>query len=484
MLVFQPQIHYSEVLSILDWAVFGLVLIAAYGAVIYASRRKVRLEASERAAGGKGKGEASYLDFLLMGRRLTLPLFVASLMSSWYGGIFGVTQIAFEKGVYNFVTQGFFWYLTYAFFALVLVKRVRRFEAVTLPDIVAQVFGPRSAKLSAVFNFFNMVPIAYAMSLGLFLQALFGFSLLGSTVLGMTLVVSYCITSGFRGDVYSDVVLFFVMCASVAMVVVCSWWGLGGWSYLAAHLPATHFEPMGGESLASVMVWGFIALSTLVDPTFYQLCFAAESEKTARRGILVCTVIWCAFDICTTLGGMYARAAIPEADAKGSYLIYALQLLPPGARGFFVAGILATIVSTVDTFLFIAGTTVAHDLLPARWRGRVSAHRVGIISVAVLSIGMAQFFSGNIKHAWKTMGSFWSACLLFPLMYGFFFPRRVRDGQFMFTCLLGAGSVIVWRYVGRVGFWSNVDALYIGFAATGIALVAFHLWNNAESRSD
>ena len=47
-----------------------------------------------------------------MGRKLTLPLFIATLVATWYGGIFGVAQIAFENGIYNFVTQGFFWYIS------------------------------------------------------------------------------------------------------------------------------------------------------------------------------------------------------------------------------------------------------------------------------------------------------------------------------------------------------------------------------------
>ena len=34
-----------------------------------------------------------------MGRKMTLPIFVATLVATWYGGIFGVTALTFEKGV-------------------------------------------------------------------------------------------------------------------------------------------------------------------------------------------------------------------------------------------------------------------------------------------------------------------------------------------------------------------------------------------------
>ena len=47
------------------------------------------------------------------------------------------------------------------------------------------------------------------------------------------------------------------------------------------------------------------------------------------------------------LGGLYARAAIPEAEPGQSYLVLSVQILPTGVRGFFLAGILATILSTL-----------------------------------------------------------------------------------------------------------------------------------------
>src|SRR5690606_30270257 len=103
-------------------------------------------------------------DYLLMGRRLTLPLFVATLVATWYGGIMGVAQIAYQDGVYNFITQGFFWYLTYIIFALFMVKKVREKNPLTLPDLVENHFGKKARFIASIFNFTNMLPIAYITS--------------------------------------------------------------------------------------------------------------------------------------------------------------------------------------------------------------------------------------------------------------------------------------------------------------------------------
>lgn len=459
-----------DLLSVLDIVVFGLVVLCTLLAVLYGHRlRGGSKQASVAVA--SSPSDSSLLDLLLMGRRLTLPLFIATLVATWYGGIFGVTQIAFESGLYNFITQGVFWYITYLIFAFVLVQRVRSFEAVTLPDLIEKMFGSYSRVVAAVFNFLNVLPIVYAISLGLLLQALFGGPLILQVSLGVGLVVLYSMLGGFRAVVFSDLVQFFVMCLGVFLVLMFSIFSFGGWSFLQANLPASHFEVTGGHGWLTLFVWGFIALATLVDPNFYQRCFAADQTRTARLGILLSTCIWIGFDICTTAGAMYARAVMPEADSSSAYLLYALQLLPEGLRGLILGGILATILSTMDSYLFIAGTSLSYDLVPKALRGRISYHYFGIIAVGVLSVFLSASFEGDIREVWKTFGSYSAACLLLPVLYAYAFPGRISDRQFVFACLLGATGTTLWRFWERSGFWAEIDEIYAGFFATSFGLV-------------
>ena len=450
-------------ISPLDWVIFFLVLFATGAMVIYGHTKKSQEDGD------------SLLDILLMGRRLTLPLFVATLVATWYGGIFGVTKIAFERGIYNFVTQGLFWYFSYIIFALFIVDKIEKYRALTLPDLVGKMFGPRSAKVAGVFNLFNLLPIAYVISLGLFLQLLFGGSLEMMMGLGVVAVLFYSLWGGLRSVVFSDLVQFVTMCVGVFLILLFSLSTYGGWSFLKSHLPPEHFSLTGGVGWGTTFIWGFIALSTLVDPNFYQRCFAALSPKVAKRGIFLSTLIWLGFDICTTLGAMYARAVIPEADSGSAYLTYAVQILPSGLRGFVLAGILATILSTLDSYLFLAGTTVGLDLLPERFKGRVALQRLGVVSVGGFAIAMALFFEGNIKEVWKTLGSYSAACLLLPVVCGYLFPGKIKDNQFLFSSLLGVAGTTWWRIIDRPEWGLSLDEFYVGVLSTslGIGLYPF-----------
>jgi len=467
-LKFDATIDYKSVITNVDWIVFFAVLVLTLISVIYGQTlKKKNIHKDDK--------NYNFLDLFLMGRQLTLPMFVATLVATWYGGIFGVTKIAFEQGIFNFITQGVFWYVAYIIFALFITHKVAKYKALTLPNLIGQMFGPRSEKLSAVFNFFNVLPIAYVISLGLLIQAIFGISMLMGMLIGTTIVILYTLYGGFRAVVFSDIVQFFVMCLGVFLVLAFSVKIFGGIGFLRANLPDTHFSPTGGVGIATTLVWGFIALSTLVDPNFYQRVFAAKNVKVAKRGILISTIIWVLFDICTTGGAMYARAVIPEAASDKAYLIYALQILPDGIKGLVLAGILATILSTLDSYLFIAGTTVSYDMMPRKLKGKIYIHNFGIISVGIIAILMGVIFKGNIKAVWKTLGSYSASCLLLPVLYGYIFPNKIKDYQFVFASILGVITVSVWRNIELSGFWQNVDELYMGIIATSLGLASYGL---------
>jgi SSS family solute:Na+ symporter len=365
-----------------------------------------------------------------------------------------------------------FWYGAYLLFAIFLVHRVHEHQAVTLPDLVGKMFGPRSAKLSAVFTFFNVLPIVYVISLGALLEAIFGWPTIPSMALGTLAVLLYSTWGGLRAVVFSDLLQFWVMCSGVLLVAVFSVAEFGGLAFLQERLPASHFDIAGEQGWPVTIAWGMIALGTLVDPNFYQRCFAASSARVAKRGILASTLIWAAFDICTTTGALYARALIPEAEPNQAYLSFAMQLLPDGVRGFVLAGITATILSTLDSYLFIAGTAVAYDLWPGAEGSRVRRHHLGMFTVGAIAVGLAVVFDGNIERVWKLFGSYFTACLLLPMLAGHVWRGKIHDHAFCFACVVGIVATTGWQVMERSGFWLHVDELYVGVLATGSALVA------------
>lgn len=455
-------------LSRLDWSIFVLLLLITFAFVLYGNQRKEKNQSSEE----------SYLDLILMGRKLTLPLFVATLVATWYGGIFGVTKMAYQKGLYNFLTQGIFWYITYLLFALFLVKKIRSTNALTLPDLVLKEFGPKSQKIAAILNLFNVIPITYAISIGLFINLLTGLSLFMGTSIGVIFVLLYSTSGGLRAVVYSDLIQFFIMLIGVFLVIYYSISEFGGLYYLQKKLPTDHLSLTNSGDILTTTMWGIIALSTLVDPNFYQRCLAAKDSKTAQRGIFISTVIWIFFDLCTTFGALYAFAYNPNLPAETAYLNYALQILPDGVKGLMLAGIFATIVSTLDSYIFLGATTIVNDLFPKFTTKKIRFHHFSAIAIGIAAILFSVLFQGNILKVWKLLGGMSSACLLIPIVMGRIFKNKIKDHEFYQSSLNGIIAIIIWNIVLIIKDLPNVDDLYIGSIGTGSTFLYYLVIKN------
>ena len=420
-------------------------------------------------------------DFLLAGRRLTLPLFVGSLVATWYGGLLGVGEISYKDGLVNWLTQGGFWYLTYLLFALALAKRLNHSGHTTLPDQMGALHGPAARLLATLLNFLNVVPVAYLLSLGLMIRLVTGWPLWLAVVVGAATAGLYSLLGGFKAVVYTDMLQFGLMCLAVALIIFYAVSTLGGGAYLEARLPEAHLRVAGSYSTQELAVWGLIALSTLVDPNFYHRCYAARSPGVARNGILLAVGFWMLFDVCTTFGGLYARAALPGVDPRMAYPMLADALLPAGAKGIFVTGVLATIMSTVDSYCLVGAMSLSHDLVRRTLRrgngeGDVVLHtRIGVVLTAGLAMILALAFPESIKSIWKTMGSLSTSAVLLPMVLGLLGWRPPGAG--LASMAAGMAGTLGWAAARASGAsWAmGVEAMVPGLSLGLLAYCAMGL---------
>ena len=129
-------------LTLWDWGIFLLTVLLTLLAAVYG----VYVKKSNTINHKKDNINSSWAEYILMGRRLTLPLFVATLVATWYGDILGVTQIAFQYGIYTFLTQGIFWYISYLLFAIFLARYIRRMQILSFPELFSKLVGAGPGK--------------------------------------------------------------------------------------------------------------------------------------------------------------------------------------------------------------------------------------------------------------------------------------------------------------------------------------------------
>ncbi len=414
--------------------------------------------------------EASAVDYIIGGRRLTLPAFVATLVSTWYGGILGIGEYTFRYGISNWLVFGVPYYLAALIFALLLAKKARHTQFLTIPDRLNECYGRQVAGLGALVVFVKTLPAAYILMLGVLCHEFFGLPYYAGILLGTLFSVVYVLLGGFKSVVRTDILQVVLMYLGFGVMFVLLYVKFGGYDLLAAHLPVEHFTWHGGNSGWYVAVWYILALETLVEPSFYQRCYAARSEAIAKRGILISILFWIVFDFLTTSCGLYARALLPAgSDPIASFPALAQMVLPAGLYGFFAVALLATVMSTVDSYSFLAASTLGKDII-CDWFGRPKSRinrytKIGLAVSSLLAVGLALVFD-SVVDIWYYLGSIGTPMLLVPLVFSFVGTRRMQPGTAAAAMLAGGLTAALWLlsagFTAAGGYWFGLEPVFPG----------------------
>ncbi|HSV72746.1 MAG TPA: sodium:solute symporter family protein [Chthonomonadales bacterium] len=386
-------------------------------------------------------------DYLIASRSLSLPVFVATLVATWYGGILAIGEFTYGMGLLNWTTQALPYYLCAVAFALLLAPRIRQAALLTIPDKLERDYGRGAAVLGAVCAFILCSPAPYVLMIGHLVVMLTGWPLLPAIVAGTLASVLYVYAGGFRADVRINVLQFVLMFAGFGITVAICATQLGGYTWLVENLPPDHLRLDGGQDAAFVGVWFMIALWTFVDPGFHQRCYAARTPSIARNGVLIAVVCWATFDLLTTTTGLYARAAIPNLPPEQhgyAFPMLAEHVLPAGVRGVFIVAMLATVMSTVVSYTFLAALTIGRDAL---WRlshhrdeSRVTAYtRGGMVLAACWSVAIALLVPSAVRQ-WYMLATVVVPGLLLPVLSGYFPALRISPRMAATAIVAGSGT--------------------------------------------
>ncbi len=420
-------------------------------------------------------------ELILGGRVLTLPAFVASLVSTWYGGILGVGEYSFKYGLSNWLVFGVPYYLAAFLFAVFLARKAREAQVLTIPDRLAQAYDAKTAITGSIFIYVMTVPAAYILMLGILCEYLFGWPFWLGILFGTFFSIVYVYVGGFAAVVRTDLFQFALMFLGFIILLVSVYVTYGGLDFLKSAAPPSHFTWHGGRTGWYIATWYFIALATLIEPAFYQRCYAAKDAGVARRGILVSIVCWAFFDFLTTTSGLYARAVLPSlADPIASYPALAMRVLPAGLLGLFALALLSTVMSTIDSYSFLAASTFGNDimgrLLKLRERGVLLYTRLGLVLSTLLAVILALFFR-SVVDIWYVFGSIGTPALLVPVFSSFVGKRRLPARQALLSIVLSGGLSLVWfvsQYVTDSGrFWLGIQPIFPGLVCSLVMYMTY-----------
>lgn len=450
------------------------------------------------AARGKNKSDD---DYLLSGRKVGLVLFVLTNVATWYGGILGVGEFSFRYGLVSWLTQGLPYYIFALLFAFFFASKIKSAELFTIPDKLEEVYGKKVALISSVLIFILVSPAPYLLILGQIVSMVFDLSYILALIISSFVSSIYLIKGGYKSNVWADAFSFFIMFLGFIIIVFVAINNYGGIQYLSLNLPEEHLTLTGGTSITFVVVWFLIALWTFTDPGFHQRCYSAKSGNVAKWGIVISVLFWILFDFLTNTTGLYSKAILPNLENPVlAFPALANEILTPGLKGLFFAALMATVLSTLNSFIFLSATTFSRDFIFRLTKTRelsfrqsfgrnllnklelyfnqynlITQTKLGIIFTLIISLVIAYFFE-SVVELWYTMGSICIPGLILLVVSSYYQKLRVSNKIALFEIVIGIASSLIWlfikQYFSHNEFLSQLEPMIIGL----VLAVTTHLY--------
>jgi sodium/proline symporter len=448
---------------------------------------------------------AGLSEFFLGGRRMNRVVVALSAVvsgrSSWL--LLGVTGMAFTRGAsalwavagYTVVEAALF-----LFYAPRLRRFSERYDAITLPDFFADRFGDRGGLrvvLAAVILLFMVAYVAAQfVGGGKAIGASFGLAPGTGILLTAGIVLGYTVLGGFMAVSLTDTVQAFVMLFALLALPALAIADFGGWGAVVTELAATDAALPDPFALSAGALLGFvgIGLGSPGNPHILVRYMSIADPRQLRFAAVVGTLWNVLMGAGAILIGLVGRAyiasveALPGADPENLFPVLAGQHLPEFFFGVVIAAIFAAIMSTADSQLLVAASTVVRDVYEkVIRRGRpLTQRRLVVLSRAVVTaLVLAALVLGSVADAlvfwlvlfaWAGLGAALGPTSILAL----FWRRTTRAGIFA-GLIAGTVTTVVWYFTPALK--GALYELIPGFAAGLLATVLVSLATRPPART-
>jgi SSS family solute:Na+ symporter len=426
-------------LQTLDYIIFWSYLAVILGAGLWVSRSVSSLK--DYAVGGK-----SYSAFFVF----------ATLSSSFIGGGFttGLAEKTYTLGIFYVVAL---WGFSFKeiLVARYIAPRMAPFSSMySVGEIMGSFYGKNVRIITGIAGALVCAGIAGAQfsAFGYIVHIFMGIPVITGLVIGACIVVCYSTLGGMKAIVTNDTIHFCVLIVALPLVLVFGIYHIGGIDALFTHTPVTAFT----WSTGSALTLGAACLSlffgeTLVPPYMQRLLIGKSIQET-MLGTLWSGMLSIPFFLLIGLIGVIAYSITPTLSANLALPFVIQTVMPIGLKGFAVAGMMAVIMSSADSFLNAASVSIVHDVIkPLRNELKIPLTQnteVNWTRIATLCVGGAGIlFSIKQKSALDVLlmaYNFWTPVVLVPLVAGIF-QFKAPAKAFWLSSIAGLSSTVVWN---------------------------------------
>ena len=359
------------------------------------------------------------------------------------------------------------WFMLISFMITMLIgytmfgKRLRNYSgilgSITYPDyfsrrVHAKGNGIRLTASLAVLVFMSVYVASQYVASAKALGPLFGLSALQAVALTAVVVVLYCLIGGFMAVCWTDFVQGIVILGGSVILCVYMIAKAGGMGEVFTQLAAVDTKMVSVKWATYPLILAFFTagMGGIGRPHDTIRFFALKDSHSARATAMVGEVAllfnyWTGY-----LVGYVGRIFYPNlADPETIFPTILLEMLNPWFAGIMIAALMALIMSTIDSQLLSAASTLTEDFYHSFvdkqaserklvWVSRVSVLAIGAIG-AVLALNMEDTVNNLVLFATAGLSATFGPALALSLYW-----RRLTEQGIVASMLTGLGVSVFW----------------------------------------
>jgi SSS family transporter len=452
----------------IDLWIVGIYFIAMIAVGIYFSRQ---INDSE--------------DYAVAGRSLKLPVLAGTLIGTAIGAAatFGNAGKAFEVG-YIILFSSFSYIIGYIIFSF-LAPKLRTAEINSIPDALERRYGKSMRLIAAVILVITLIAVfgAQLIAFGITASAVFseiGLNYENAILIGTLIIILYTIFGGLLAVAYTDMIQVIIMVIAIGILLPL---GIAynlpdDKSFIALlQSPQTDFWSGLDVGFLVALIPTYLAF-VLIDPTIWQRVAAAKKASDLRPAMLLTAGVYFIWALVVVSLGVVAFNLMPELTS-GDVAIPSLVIshLPPVVKGLCLAALMAIMMSTADTVLLLAGTTISGDIVKVLKtkltdKSQLNINRSAIFIIGIIGAIFALQRSSIFEVMMLAFGIFVSG-LFIPVMAALFWKKATNIAALSsgFAGVLTQLAIFTLKYIGVITI--GVQPVLIALSASFLCMWLF-----------
>ena len=459
-----------------------------------------------------GRKENSTNDYYLAGKTVAWwavagSIFGTNISSHHMVGMMGAgLKEGFAQA--NFEFGAIFGLMMLCYFFLPLYRRMGLY---TLSEYLGRRFDDRSRLVYSITNMaFLLIQMVGTMILGaltiatLTADSSYAISYEMAVCLLAAVAAAYTFYGGLKADIFNDVVQSVLLLVASGLLAVLAIWhpNVGGLTGLMQKQPekfhvffeASHPELPWSGVLSGLMVLHFYYWGT--NQFIVQRTLGARSNWDARMGVIAAGFFKLLIPFLCIVPGMaagYILSIDPATESDTAFAGLTRTLLPTGYGlvGLVMAGLVAGILSTIDSMMNSTATLFTFDIYKKYLNPDASeirliwVGRAAMMLMVAAAIGLSLYFGetkGGIFNRMADYNAYLVPGVIVAYMAGILQPLATPTASFV--CILaGPFLSILFERVAHYGFGHQLQAFHRAGLATlacYLLLLLVSLWTRHE----